>query len=318
MKTVFDNSQCVHVWAQQTQDEGRSSNGNLFFRGPVIYSYGEHFPLACFVDDKRVLVNSDRYSVSTSKHQGYVGYAINHKTRLHVSTRILKAFIWDRTFNDRAQRAAIEEARAAYQSAIERAAKRRMNKKKGEELSQGAMEIQGLINLFEFFNVPAPEEIITLKDTLYLGDVGALIQAHKDKIEKERLEREQKEKEFQERIETAMRSHWLNNLPMSETGLSPYQSKRVFMRVNGDEIETSKGARFPVKHAKLAFKVIREKREAHSDYIRARDTVPGYSGFHLGNFTIDEIDAQGNVKAGCHWVEWPEIEHCARVLGIYP
>lgn len=77
MKTVFNNAQTAHVWAQQTQDQGRSTNGNLFFRGKVIYSYGHHFPLAMFVPEYDiVLVNSDSYSVSTSKHQGYVRQTI--------------------------------------------------------------------------------------------------------------------------------------------------------------------------------------------------------------------------------------------------
>ena len=38
MANVFSNSMVAHVWAQQTQSEGRSNNGNLYFEGPCIYS----------------------------------------------------------------------------------------------------------------------------------------------------------------------------------------------------------------------------------------------------------------------------------------
>jgi hypothetical protein len=51
--------------------KGKNSTGSLFIEGDTLYSYGYHFPLA-----KRVpggfWVNPERYSVTTSKHQGRV------------------------------------------------------------------------------------------------------------------------------------------------------------------------------------------------------------------------------------------------------
>ncbi len=41
----------------------------------VVYSYGRHFPMAVYVDG-RWIVNSDRYSVTTTRHQGYVRQAV--------------------------------------------------------------------------------------------------------------------------------------------------------------------------------------------------------------------------------------------------
>ena len=67
MKTVFSNQyETVHVWAQQSQQNGRSSN--VFFDGTKIYSYGYHYLLAEFIDHKTVLINDMGYSVTTSKH----------------------------------------------------------------------------------------------------------------------------------------------------------------------------------------------------------------------------------------------------------
>lgn len=40
MKTVFSNSEVPHVWARQSQEEGKNSNRNIYFTGPKIYSYG--------------------------------------------------------------------------------------------------------------------------------------------------------------------------------------------------------------------------------------------------------------------------------------
>ncbi len=68
MKTVFDNTDCVHTFAQRTQDKGRTSNNNIFFEGDKIYSYGYHYELGRFLDDKTILINDEGYSNSTAKH----------------------------------------------------------------------------------------------------------------------------------------------------------------------------------------------------------------------------------------------------------
>lgn len=78
MKTKFNNSELSHVWANQTQAEGRGSN--IFFKGKTIYSYGYHFKIAQFIENNEgercVFVNSLGYSKSTAKHQGLVIRAI--------------------------------------------------------------------------------------------------------------------------------------------------------------------------------------------------------------------------------------------------
>jgi len=83
-KTVFDTSQCAHVWAQQSQDWGRNAKGTVFFERETIYSYGHHFPMARFIRPNVVLVNSAKFSVSTSSHQRDVESAIRHKKTFEV------------------------------------------------------------------------------------------------------------------------------------------------------------------------------------------------------------------------------------------
>ena len=68
MKTVFTNSECVHTFAQRTQNKGRTSNNNIFFEGDIIYSYGYHYELGRFLDNKTILINDEGYSNSTAKH----------------------------------------------------------------------------------------------------------------------------------------------------------------------------------------------------------------------------------------------------------
>jgi len=68
MKTVFNNSECVHTFAQRTQQTGRTSNNNIFFEGDKIYSYGYHYELGRFLDDETILINNKGYSNCTAKH----------------------------------------------------------------------------------------------------------------------------------------------------------------------------------------------------------------------------------------------------------
>lgn len=76
---VFDNAMTAHVWAQQRQTEGRSNNGNFYFHGRTLYSYGGHFPVGIFAaPGGPVFLNADSYSVSTSKHQSYARRAVSH------------------------------------------------------------------------------------------------------------------------------------------------------------------------------------------------------------------------------------------------
>jgi len=44
----------------------------------VLYSYGKHYPLAVITKDGQAFVNIDKYSRTTSGHQGEVGYALSN------------------------------------------------------------------------------------------------------------------------------------------------------------------------------------------------------------------------------------------------
>lgn len=108
-RKVFENSMVAHVWAQQSQSEGRSGNGNFYFRDSTIYSYGAHFPIARFSADKSVVWFTRRaYSVTTSMHIRYVENAIRglHVERIFVPD--LGAF--DERHISADERAAIEES----------------------------------------------------------------------------------------------------------------------------------------------------------------------------------------------------------------
>ncbi len=73
------NSEVVHAFAQGDDAPYSTGNGNIYFvdNGDirVLYSYGDHFPLAVITKDF-TLLNGDRYSVTTSQHQSLTRQAM--------------------------------------------------------------------------------------------------------------------------------------------------------------------------------------------------------------------------------------------------
>lgn len=316
MKTVFDNRQAAHIWAQQNQASGRSNNGNMFFEGKTIYSYGYHFPMASFVTNDTVFINSDRYSVSTGKQQGYVAYAVNHKNRLYVSTRVIKAFVQEREFGKATQAALAEDAIREAKNWIEKAAKRKAQKFAANDLIKAQGAIEAAEHIFTYFDAQPPKEFRAFKKTLSGDDVQKVIDAEKSRLQKEEKARQKRHAEAQAKLKASCLA-WQKF--STDYDMPVNQSDKIYMRVApleliDDEsvIETTKGAKFPVGHAKKAFLIIRAMKEKNQAWQQNGKTI------HLGHFQIDSIDAQGNVQAGCHFVEWDQIEYIATVLKIYP
>lgn len=76
-KKIFaDSRQVAHIWAQQTQAYGANPSRNIYFEGASIWSYGSHFCLARFASPSVVLVNDNSYSVTTSRQQSDVRDAL--------------------------------------------------------------------------------------------------------------------------------------------------------------------------------------------------------------------------------------------------
>ena len=71
-------------------------------------------------------------------------------------------------------------------------------------------------------------------------------------------------------------------------------------------MQTTKGAEVPEEHAKKAAGIVKRCKETGTGYKRNGHSI------HVGMFVIDEIDINGNVKAGCHFIEWSEIERIAK------
>lgn len=87
MKKVHKADMVAHLWANRSQSEARNAQGNFYFSGPTLYSYGDHFVCGHFMPDAYsvdgrplVLVNAGSYSVTTTRHEAIMRNALHGVT----------------------------------------------------------------------------------------------------------------------------------------------------------------------------------------------------------------------------------------------
>ena len=296
MRQVFDNRMVAHVWAQQNQGHGRSGNGQFYFNDTTIFSYGAHFPIAKFVtndkDEKAVLFTNRSSSVTTTQHMSYVRRAIPEGLEV----------IW---VNDPTRTA--YENYLKYASDLENALRllplipKRARAKRAAMISDIHTCVIRANRLVEFFSLNAnplsvPEDI----------------EAHAQELAKQVAERKEYQRKLAEEASIKVKEAWKDHLK-----IDPYQERflsygPILMRVTRDglNIETTRGAVFPLNHGKLAYRMLKAIKASGQEWHRNGKSI------HLGHFQIDHVDIDGNVTAGCHQVAWEEIERLGRELGL--
>ena len=79
-KVAKVSNQVGHLWNAQSQTFARTSNGNLAFRGDSLFSYGTGW-IVGKIWQGRALINSRRYSVTTSSHESEAWGATRDRIR---------------------------------------------------------------------------------------------------------------------------------------------------------------------------------------------------------------------------------------------
>jgi len=296
MRTVLKNSSEVcHVFASQSQPEGKCSN--VFFRGKEIYSYGYHFCMAKILESSKVLITDRSYSVTTSKHLSEIRYALNHFDRLFVphpeSSFESNAKVWERRIkkqidilnNPRKRPATKENAKLELAHIVSNVEKyidwtsQKMILPNKEDLKQ-----------FKIFFEVAKGSINLSTLNEQLAKRAKLNEAANRKRVKE-LQVGQKD----------LFDRWL-------LGQSNANGRTIHTRdfnaidtvglrcVDGEIVETSKGASVSLKAAKVLFERIHAGKDV--------------KGFEIDGYTV--ISMNGVLTIGCHEIERFEIERFAK------
>lgn len=282
------------MWAQQNQHHGRANN--MFFYGASIYSYGEHYTLAKFQSNGVVLMNSERYSVSTSKHASIVWRAIPYKTATFTvpstgSERedrndLINVAYYARNFRESLEKAS--RARKNYPSYLRDA---RHAKVKAFEYCK-AFDCEDLLKRFDFsfdFESDSVKEKIKA------------IRIREAKLKAEKLA-----KMKAEMLEKVIQ--WRNG---EKVWISSYPETLLRLIDDGKTVETSKGAYFPVDQARRAIRFVKSVMKSGISWQRNGER------FELGNYQLDAVSTIGTVRAGCHVVKFDEIERLNNSLA-YP
>lgn len=82
---------------ENAQKPRKNSTGSVYSRHGVIYSYGEHYPLAIFAGGK-VFVNATKYSTTTTRHKYHLKNALSQNGILYSEITIQDMFTALKTY----------------------------------------------------------------------------------------------------------------------------------------------------------------------------------------------------------------------------
>ena len=233
MKTVFTNSEIVHVFNEQSQNEGRTSNGSMYFYNNKMYSYGPHYLLGHFLDNNTILINDAGYSNTTSKHI-YL---------LQDATRDKKQY-----FRTQTEYKIVNKSIKDYLNKLTRA-----TKKKEYYLSIIDSTLKMYFDYLEYTKQKTKhkkykehKETLRLANDFYnnFDDLQETIkESNKIQAIKEKKAIQQKLKDWK-----SHKIDWFRN-----------KTNNDFLRLNNDFVETSQNVKIPILEAKRLLKLIELK-----------------------------------------------------------
>lgn len=294
IKRVFQNtSECIHIWANRVQEEGRSSN--VSFAGDVIYSYST--PIAAFRESAKglvVILNNYSYSHTTSRHQSDIRSAVTQQIFEYDS--IPK---WVERDVDRVEGKPqyIEPNRIwqqyhnIYVALLESACRPKFSRTSDERKNMAFNYARKASLLKHYFALPDsdyPRLDFTIGEELQ----AALDAANAKKLEKERLAFERSK---QERLD------WLAGI--SHTYPSAHTNP-IVLRLHPSEenrVQTSRGAVVPLRVCASLYKAFKSQ------------SMP--DDRQVGNFTLQGVYDWG-IRIGCHDIQTQELERFAKVIGL--
>jgi len=293
MKKVFSShSECAHVWAQQSQDSGKSAN--MFFEGTRIFSYGYHYCIANFIKPNLVLINSKGYSNSTAKHHNHVLRSLRNDIKsFSVPSVGWSKYDFQNEIDHKENLAYFE---GLIKSNLEKA--KTATKSTNWLINNAGFLHSDLVDYCNAFNLPLPEKF-NLSD-----DLITRAKKQEQKENEARLKRELFEAKQNEAILNYALPAWLNSENTFSFEDKIYSSDKVgnlpncYLRVKGENVNTSKGANVPLKAAKVLFEMIKQGKDI--------------KGWQIGNYTV--ISLNGVLTIGCHKIERSEINRFAGLM----
>jgi hypothetical protein len=314
MKKVFSTTQEVyHQWAawgmynsachvQPNEGHGRNSSKSVSFDSEYAYSYSTE--MAFWFWDC-VLLNTGKYSSSTTKHQGQIRNSIaeeqqiieipcNSKGKVFLPYKVINAFQQEMDY------------------LISKLDKARNKGKYTEQLYNLGRNIQRYVHF-----LGDHQNNRTIDATNYLDidisilmamvtaiDAKDLLQSvNRYRIEKEKYLKEIKRKNLaieKWQFRAALKD-WRNN----KSAQCPYiiNESKSYVRItaDGNNIETHRHARVPTKDAMRLYQLATKQR------LKAKELQ---KSLPVGSYILRSIAANGDCVVGCHSFTWTELNRC--------
>ena len=282
MKTIFTNSELIHKFAEQSQEQGQTSTGNLFFNKNKVYSYGHHYLLGEILPDNRIIINNTGYSSSTGKHIGMLRQATRQYKQIfysdvclnNVHEKIIESS--KKIINARKKEIYANEIINTFEIFNEY-----LNKYQEAIFKQSTLEKSKILKLDEFKKIKKIYKSI-------LKDKEKYIEQGKERVKKELLKADEK---FNADLKKFF-NYELNYITSTK--------KIDYLRISKDktQIETTQNVKINLDEAKKLYNLIERGVEI--------------KGMKISNYTI--ISLNGFLKIGCHNIEVQNMHEIGKLI----
>lgn len=307
----MNHSQVAHVWANQSKPKGKGSN--MFFDGPTIYSYGTHFPIAKHVKNAQgepaVIFTRESYSSSTGAHKNLVRHALDGLgIPVFLGYTESSGSYW-RSYDFGTDKPSLRKSVKQYLADAQALAmKAKRARKYGHYHAEQAIELineADRMNRFFKLGMKISDSILSDQELRAIRDKAEA--ARKAQAIREAAAREEQRKEDAADFEAWKRGEGYG-CPWS---YSTDENGSAYLRIKGDEVQTSRGAEVPLEDAKRAFRFVKLCKEQNREFRTNGERV------RIGYFDLRSVDSAGNIQIGCHYITWERIEECAKAGGFF-
>jgi len=324
VKRVVPTDQVAHLWAHQSQSDARNGTNSVHFSGAVFYSYAT--PIARIMQtiagNTVALISSHGHSMTTrGKHYPAVRRALHGHIHAFTVPFIGAPGGWNRPDSnniDEVHAGNVAALTAGYNEHVARLLRRqsRIYDQAADphaEVLQELESIAGTVGAYGVsFGVNTPG-FDTAADAARINARFDALEAHKAREQRAaaKLRREAAEREKRAAAAADALAAWRAGNVYANHSL---YGLPVALRIVGDEVQTTLGARVPLQAARDAYGFYRLML-ADGKVPWQRKAEHRFLPVNLGPFTLDSIDADGNVRAGCHNISAAELARFGALIG---
>jgi hypothetical protein len=318
VKTVVNSTMVAHLWAAQTQTEAHTASNSISFTDQTLYSYAMQIGHIIRKDDICiVLLNASarNRSTTTSQHFSHAQMATRHYVHNYIVPHI-NPYYDTKGFKHKENIEFLVAQYSVMAAKYEKATKsENWNNFGRHELKKRLGDINGYCFIFDLETPAIDYDADCAKIDARFVRLAALASDPKRVAARAKREaKRQAEKAEQERLEALSQleklTAWLEGKPVR----LPWQGFKTpnggaYLRVVDDTLETSLGANVPLAEA---IKVAELVDRLLTNQIKA----PFEPRMRVGSFHVDKVFPNGDIRAGCHLIEFAELQRMCKVLNI--